>query len=45
MILCETAFRDAWVELPGKMKNVLTGEEAEGRIEIKPYDVVILETV
>jgi len=45
MILCETAFRDAWVELPGKMKNVLTGEEAKGRIEIKPYDVVILETV
>ena len=45
MILCETAFRDAWVELPGKMKNVLTGEEAEGRIEIKPYDVVVLETV
>ena len=45
MILCETAFRDAWVELPGKMKNVLTGEEAEGRIEIKPYDVVVLESV
>ena len=36
---------DCSVELPGKMKNVLTGEEAEGRIEIKPYDVVILETV
>ena len=43
LILCETAFREASIVLPKPMTNVLTGEKLEGRITVKPYDVLVLK--
>jgi len=43
VILLELGMKEGYAVLPRPMKNVMTGEAAEGRIELKPYSVLVFE--
>ena len=45
LILIEYGDQPAAYELPHEMRDVLTGEVRSGRIELKPYEIVILEKI
>lgn len=42
MVLLETEFKPASIELAKPMKNVLTGEVLSGVVNVAPYDVMVL---
>lgn len=43
LVLLETAHAPAFCEIPGRMTDILTGKEYSGKIELSPYQVLVLE--
>ena len=43
LMLVEFGGKDAAVTLPSPMTDLLTGRRLEGRVELKPYDVLVLK--
>ena len=43
LILCELAFKEATIDLPYPMIDVLTGETCEGTYQVEPYGVKVLQ--